>query len=199
MHPSILLGWSSECAIRTGWNTQLLGRSVNQANCMSKYTEMTWRWLAMFVGFPSITPRPMIGWVCRKSDPPDGIWDGDDTELELRQAGHDLDIDHISEEYVEKSLVACNSGSGEARWCRECWRIEVPAIREDFQVHRLFHARNDQQHVRNSNGCQMQILMLGNRRCKGSTTVAPSEKSRISWLYAICTHPPAPAHHPHAH
>ena len=52
----------------------------------------------MFVGFPSIIPRSMIGWVCRKSDPPYGIWDGDDTELELRQAGHDLDIHHVSEE-----------------------------------------------------------------------------------------------------
>ena len=80
----------------------------------------------------------MIGWVCRKSDPPYGIWDGDDSELELRQVGYHPDIDHISEEYVEKrSLVACNSGFGEARWYKECWRIEVPDMREDFQMQTL--------------------------------------------------------------
>ena len=139
----------------------------------------------MFVGFPSVVSRPMIGWVRRKSDPPYGIWDGDDTESELRQAGHDLDIDHVSEEYAgRRSLVACNSGVGEARWCKECWRIEVPDLREGFQVHRLFHARNYQQHVSNSNGCQMQILMLGNRRCKGSTT-----KQDFMALFHL--HPPA--------
>ena len=47
-----------------------------------------------------------------KSDRPYGIWDGDDTELELRRAGHDLDIHHVSEEYPEKrSWLSVTAGS----------------------------------------------------------------------------------------
>ena len=33
---------------------------------------------------------------------PYDIWGGDDTESELRQAGHDLDINHVSEDHPEK-------------------------------------------------------------------------------------------------